>query len=100
MHYLFCEKCITFILLVKATQATTFLYFRRQYAVNLCGVANDCAHLTVGDYVSQYEIYTLFIGCFFHAALWFVVLRVVDIVKDGGNPKDAFNMFRVSLIVR
>lgn len=45
--------------------------------------------------MGQYEIYTLFIACFFHIIVWFIVLKVVDVVKDGGSVKEGFSFLTV-----
>ena len=50
------------------------------------------------DYWSQYEIYTIAIACVYNAVLWFVILRVVDVMKDGGKFKDGLKSVMVIII--
>eukprot|EP00095_Tigriopus_kingsejongensis_P007732 maker-scaffold200_size264178-snap-gene-0.9 protein:Tk07732 transcript:maker-scaffold200_size264178-snap-gene-0.9-mRNA-1 annotation:"atp-binding cassette sub-family a member 5" len=68
-------------------------YINRQFVFNLCGITSDCSQLTFADYMGEYEIYSLFIACVFHIVLWFFLLKVVDVLKDGGSFKDALGSF-------
>ena len=49
-----------------------------------------CEELTFGDYMSDVDIYILFIACLFHLVFWFVALKIVDVKKDGGKASSAF----------
>ena len=55
-----------------------------------CSFFQTCDTLTFGDYMSKPEIYWLFIACLFHTIIWFVGLKVADVIKDGGSPLAAF----------
>ncbi|XP_059079473.1 cholesterol transporter ABCA5-like isoform X1 [Tigriopus californicus] len=66
-------------------------YINRQFVFNLCGITTDCSEITFGNYMGQYEIYTLFIACGFHLIVWFIVLKVADVVKDGGSVREGFS---------
>ena len=61
-----------------------------------CSFAQECENLTFGDYMSRPEIYWLFLACLFHTIIWFVGLKIADVVKDGGNPSTAFFSNKVS----
>ena len=52
---------------------------------------DKCDQLNFGDYIGDPDIYSLFLACFFHLVLWFVVLKIVDVVKDGGKASSAFS---------
>lgn len=56
-----------------------------------CEFNGTCQNLDVWDYLSTPEIYTLFLACIFHTVFWFLALKVVDVIKDGGNFLTAFD---------
>ena len=59
-----------------------------------------CEQLTFGDYMSDVDIYILFIACLFHLVFWFVALKIVDVKKDGGKASSAFACTRKMLETR
>ena len=68
-----------------------FYYVGRVYLLSGCSFTESCEEdLTLWDsYLSQYEIYTMYIALAFHTVLWFFMLRLVDIMKDGASFADA-----------
>ena len=60
-----------------------------------------CDQLQFGDYIGDSNIYSLFLACVFHLILWFVLLKVADVVKDGGKASSAFSFTqKVKLLFR
>ena len=47
------------------------------------------------DYWQHYEIWTIAVACLYNAIFWFVMLRAVDVMKDGGSAKDGFKSVMV-----
>ena len=46
--------------------------------------------------MGEYELYSTLIALVFHTVLWLVVLKIVDVLKDGGKFSEALK----SLVVR
>ncbi|XP_066148886.1 cholesterol transporter ABCA5-like [Euwallacea fornicatus] len=64
-----------------------FYYIQKVYM--LCNVNLACDRLTLASYFT-FEIGICLFGMLINIPLWFLLLRVVDIMKNGGNVSDAF----------
>ena len=73
----------------------------RVYLLSGCSFTETCAEdLTLWEsYLSQYEIYTMYIAIVFHTVLWFFLLRLVDIKKDGASFMDALKFSVPTLLL-
>jgi hypothetical protein len=69
------------------------------YTTSGCQFTKTCEDLDLwDDYISQYQIYVLYMAAVFHTVLWFFVLRIIDVMKDGGTFKEAVK-FSVSYLL-
>ena len=50
--------------------------------------------------MSTPEIYWLFLACLFHTIIWFLGLKIADVVKDGGSPSSAFTCFSTTKVIQ
>ena len=73
-------------------------YFSFIYAE--CSYTLECEDLTFADYMSTPEIYWLFLACLFHTIIWFLGLKIADVVKDGGSPSSAFTCFSTTKVIQ
>ena len=60
-----------------------FLPFSYKYTV--CSFTGNCNELTAWDYISDPEIYSVYIACAFHFVFWGMALKIADVKKDGGQ---------------
>ncbi|GAB1868912.1 ABC transporter domain-containing protein [Camponotus japonicus] len=58
----------------------------------MCSINAACHHLTMSDYLTT-EIMLMAFGVLLHIPLWFFVLLLLDIKKNGGNVSDFFKYF-------
>ena len=65
----------------------------RVYLLSQCSLRSTCGDLSLwDDYLSRYDIWTLYVGCLVHALFYFLLLRYVDVRKDGGSSGEAFRV--------
>ena len=77
------------------------LKYWKCYGEGILEHKDKCDQLNFGDYFGDPDIYSLFLACFFHLVLWFVLLKIVDVVKDGGKASTAFSFTqKVKLLFR
>lgn len=73
------------------------IIYYTNYKYIICTFEDTCDTLTIGDFLATPEIYVLYVALVFHTLVWFVGLKVTDVVKDGGSPLDAFPTFKKQL---
>ncbi|XP_030747414.1 ATP-binding cassette sub-family A member 5-like [Sitophilus oryzae] len=66
-------------------------YIQRVY--RLCSINLACDRLNLASYCTP-EIIILLVGMIVNIPLWFMLLRVVDVVKSGGRASDAFQFLQ------
>ncbi|KAB0791349.1 hypothetical protein PPYR_03149 [Photinus pyralis] len=66
-------------------------YIQRVY--QMCTEYRGCTNISLADYMTH-EIIVMIVGIILHLPIWFFVLLVVDIVKNGGKVSDAFQVFK------
>ena len=87
--------------ITKAILSSYSLKYWKCYGEGILEHKDKCDQLNFGDYIGDPDIYSLFLACFFHLVLWFVVLKIVDVVKDGGKASSAFSFTqKVKLLFR
>lgn len=59
----------------------------------MCQVNSACTHLTVSDYMTP-EIIVMLVGTILHIPIWFFVLMILDVKKNGGKFRDALSIFK------
>lgn len=67
-------------------------YIQRVYT--MCKANFACSEVTFSEYLTT-EIIVMGVASCLHIPLWFFILLVVDIKKNGGRVRDAFNLFKV-----
>ena len=55
------------------------------YKYTVCTFIGNCNELTAWDYISDPEIYSVYIACAFHFVFWGMALKIADVKKDGGQ---------------
>ena len=65
----------------------------RIYLLSQCSLRSSCGDLSLwDDYLSRYDIWTLYVACTVHILFYFFLLRFVDVKKDGGSSGEAFRV--------
>ena len=84
----------TFALLIPPYVPFGCLYMlTRIYLVSQCSLRSSCGELSLwDDYLSRYDIWTLYVACLVHILFYFLLLRYVDVKKDGGSSGEAFRV--------
>ena len=61
--------------------------------VSQCSLRSSCGELSFwDDYFSRYDIWTLYVACLVHILFYFLLLRYVDVRKDGGSSGEALRV--------
>lgn len=60
----------------------------------MCQVNSACTNLTVSDYLTP-EILIMLFGTLLHIPIWFFILMILDVKKNGGKVSDALKVFKV-----
>lgn len=63
----------------------------------ICSRNLTCHHLSIFDYLTP-EIIIMAVSVIIHCPIWFFLLMLLDTKKSGGNVKDFFKYFLVSLL--
>lgn len=58
----------------------------------MCQVNSACTHLVISDYMTP-EILIMLFGTLIHIPIWFFVLMILDVKKNGGRVRDAMSVF-------
>lgn len=63
----------------------------------MCKVNNACKYLTISDYMTP-EILIMLFGTILHIPIWFFILMILDVKKNGGRVRDALSVFKKSSV--
>ncbi|MCL4125298.1 UNVERIFIED_CONTAM: hypothetical protein GTU68_066750, partial [Idotea baltica] len=66
------------------------LYYVNKVYVS-CDLLNACGDITMADYMTP-EIVVMLVFCVVDAFVFYVLLKVVDVIKAGGHVRDVFGM--------
>lgn len=64
----------------------------------MCKPNFACSEVTFSEYLTT-EIIVMGVASCLHIPLWFFILLVVDIKKNGGRVRDAFKIFKVRIFI-